>query len=204
MTERIHDTGDELILSDDQHDLLRVTRPTKLLGAAFVGVHVLPGGNVHVVDRVRTREHPRDQGHHLAVRVRSLVRRTVNRPRASRSTPVRRASRSIETRPADDTRFGSSKTADNAPGACFNCSYEMPLRSVEQLPIQSLFFSIREIFPRHRTRSNPTRSVDRGLVSLAARSDHRQHFGRSCTEIVVLSDAEAEALEERAPRPGIG
>lgn len=46
MTERVRDTGDELVLYDDQHQLLRVTRPTRLLGAALGGVHVLEGGSL--------------------------------------------------------------------------------------------------------------------------------------------------------------
>jgi len=44
MAEHIRDTGEELILCDDQHTLLRVTGPTRLLGAALAGVHVLPSG----------------------------------------------------------------------------------------------------------------------------------------------------------------
>lgn len=46
MTERVRDTGDEFVLYDDQHELLRVTRPTRLLGAALGGVHVLDGGSL--------------------------------------------------------------------------------------------------------------------------------------------------------------
>lgn len=46
MTERVRDTGDELVLYDDQHELLRVTQPTRLLGAALGGVHVLDGGSL--------------------------------------------------------------------------------------------------------------------------------------------------------------
>lgn len=46
MTERVRDTGDELVLYDDQHELLRVTRPIRLLGAALGGVHVLDGGSL--------------------------------------------------------------------------------------------------------------------------------------------------------------
>lgn len=48
MTERIRDTGDELVLYDDQHTLLRVTRRTRLLGAAHGGIHVLAGGTLIV------------------------------------------------------------------------------------------------------------------------------------------------------------
>lgn len=40
MTERIRNTGDVLILYDDQHTLLRVTEPTRLLGARY-GEHVV-------------------------------------------------------------------------------------------------------------------------------------------------------------------
>ncbi|HPE11217.1 MAG: hypothetical protein M9886_05260 [Candidatus Nanopelagicales bacterium] len=46
MTERIRDTGDELVLYDDQRTLLRVTKRTRLLGAAHGGVHVLAGGTL--------------------------------------------------------------------------------------------------------------------------------------------------------------
>lgn len=49
MTERVRDTGDELVLYDDQHQLLRITRPTRLLGAALGGVHVLEGGSLIAV-----------------------------------------------------------------------------------------------------------------------------------------------------------
>ncbi|MFT4081389.1 MAG: hypothetical protein QM638_02280 [Nocardioides sp.] len=55
MTERTRDTGDELILYDDQHALLRVTRPTRLLGAAYGGVHVLPGGTLVTAGIIRQR-----------------------------------------------------------------------------------------------------------------------------------------------------
>lgn len=55
MTERIHDTGDELVFPDDQHALLRVTGPTRLLGAAHGGVHVLAGGSLHVAGIIRQR-----------------------------------------------------------------------------------------------------------------------------------------------------
>lgn len=54
MTERIRNTGDELIL-DDQHTLLRVTGPTRLLGAAHGGVHVLAGGSLIVAGIIRQR-----------------------------------------------------------------------------------------------------------------------------------------------------
>lgn len=46
MAERIRDTGDELVLTDDQRTLLRVTSETRLLGAALGGVHVLSGGSL--------------------------------------------------------------------------------------------------------------------------------------------------------------
>ena len=46
MTERIRDTGDELVLYDHQHTLLRVTVRTRLLGAAHGGVQVLAGGTL--------------------------------------------------------------------------------------------------------------------------------------------------------------
>lgn len=55
MTERIRNTGDELILYDDQHTLLRVTGPTRLLGAAHGGVHVLAGGSLIVAGIIRQR-----------------------------------------------------------------------------------------------------------------------------------------------------
>ena len=56
---------------------------------------------------------------------------TLNRSRASSSSPAERARRSIGTSPAADTRFGSSNTADTPAGACLNCIYEMPLGSGE-------------------------------------------------------------------------
>lgn len=59
---------------------------------------------------------------------------TLNLDCASSSRPAERARRSIGTRPAADTRFGSSNIADTATGACLNCTYEMPLGSVEQNP----------------------------------------------------------------------
>lgn len=55
MIQRIRDTGDELILYNDQHELLRVTGPTRLLGAAYGGVHVLPGGLLVVAGIVSQR-----------------------------------------------------------------------------------------------------------------------------------------------------
>lgn len=55
MTERIRDTGDELVLYDDQHTLLRVTDPTRLLAAAHAGVHILPGGRLSVAGMIRQR-----------------------------------------------------------------------------------------------------------------------------------------------------
>lgn len=55
MSERARDTGDELVLYDDQHELLRVTRPTRLLGAALGGVHVLDGGSLIAVGIINQR-----------------------------------------------------------------------------------------------------------------------------------------------------
>lgn len=55
MTERARDTGDELVLYDDQHELLRVTRSTRLLGAALGGVHVLDGGSLIAVGIINQR-----------------------------------------------------------------------------------------------------------------------------------------------------
>lgn len=55
MTERIRDTGDELVYYDDQHTLLRVTGPTRLLAAAHSGVHILPGGTLTVAGIIRQR-----------------------------------------------------------------------------------------------------------------------------------------------------
>lgn len=55
MTERIRDTGDELVLYDDQHTLLRVTGPTRLLAAAHSGVHILTGGTLTVAGIIRQR-----------------------------------------------------------------------------------------------------------------------------------------------------
>ena len=80
---------------------------------------------------------------------------TVNRDWASSSRPAERARRSIGTCPTADTRFGSSNIADTAAGACLNCTYEMPLGSVEQRSRQSLFFLIRGAFLRHGTRLSP-------------------------------------------------
>ncbi|GFZ82606.1 hypothetical protein [Nesterenkonia alkaliphila] len=48
MTERVRDTGDELVFYDDQRTLLRVSGPTRLLGAAHCGVHVRTGGRLIV------------------------------------------------------------------------------------------------------------------------------------------------------------
>ncbi|GAA1135281.1 hypothetical protein GCM10009643_18900 [Microbacterium aurantiacum] len=59
------------------------------------------------------------------------------------------------TSPADDTIFGSSKTADTAAGACLNCIYEMPLRLDEQNPKQALFFPVRGAFLCHDAHSTP-------------------------------------------------
>lgn len=55
MTEHIRDAGDELVLYDDQRALLRVSGPTRLLGAAHGGVHVLTGGRLHVAGIIRQR-----------------------------------------------------------------------------------------------------------------------------------------------------
>lgn len=46
MTERVRDTDDELVLYDDQPTLVRVTGPTRLLGAAHGGVHIQAGGRL--------------------------------------------------------------------------------------------------------------------------------------------------------------
>lgn len=53
--ERIRDTGEELIVYDDQQTLLRITRPTRLLAAAHGGVHVLSGGRLNVTGIIRQR-----------------------------------------------------------------------------------------------------------------------------------------------------
>lgn len=55
MTDRIRDTGDELVYYDDQHTLLRVTGPTRLLAAAHGGVHIQPGGTLTVAGIIRQR-----------------------------------------------------------------------------------------------------------------------------------------------------
>lgn len=55
MTARIRDTGNELVYYDDQHTLLRVTGPTRLLAAAHGGVHILPGGTLTVAGIIRQR-----------------------------------------------------------------------------------------------------------------------------------------------------
>lgn len=55
MIERIRDTGDELVLYDERRTLLRVAGPTRLLGAAHAGVHILAGGTLHVAGIVRQR-----------------------------------------------------------------------------------------------------------------------------------------------------
>lgn len=55
MTERIRDTGDELVLYDDQQALLCVTGPIRLLAAARGGVHILRGGTLTVAGTIRQR-----------------------------------------------------------------------------------------------------------------------------------------------------
>lgn len=55
MTERVRDTGDEVVLYDDQHTLLRVTGRTRLLGAAHGGIHVLAGGTLIVAGIISKR-----------------------------------------------------------------------------------------------------------------------------------------------------
>lgn len=53
--ERVSDTGDELVFHDDQSMLLRVTRRTRLLGAANGGVHVLASGVLIAAGIIRQR-----------------------------------------------------------------------------------------------------------------------------------------------------
>lgn len=55
MTERIRDPGDEQVLYDDRRTLMRVTGPTRLLGAVHAGFRVLAGGNLHVARIIRQR-----------------------------------------------------------------------------------------------------------------------------------------------------
>lgn len=55
MTKRVRDTGDELVLYDDQHTLLRVSGPTRLLGAAHGGVHISTGGSLIVAGIISRR-----------------------------------------------------------------------------------------------------------------------------------------------------
>ncbi len=50
---------------------------------------------------------------------------------ASSWSPADRASASTGTSPADDTRFGSSNTAEVAPSVWQSCIYEMPFVLVE-------------------------------------------------------------------------
>jgi hypothetical protein len=44
-----------VVMNDDQRTPLRVTGPTRLLGAAHAGVHVLRGGRLHVAGIIRQR-----------------------------------------------------------------------------------------------------------------------------------------------------
>lgn len=53
--ERIRDTGEELVVHDDQQTLLRVTRPARPFGAAHGGIHVLSGGRLNFTGMIRQR-----------------------------------------------------------------------------------------------------------------------------------------------------
>ena len=65
----------------------------------------------HVVDAVRAGDHPRHQRGDLQPGVGALVARDAEVLTGQRRKPAESASANTGTRPADDTRFGSSNTA---------------------------------------------------------------------------------------------
>jgi hypothetical protein len=54
---------------------------------------------------------------------------------ASSRSPAERANASTGTSPAADTKFGSSNTAEVAPGVWQSCIYGMPFRWVKNLTL---------------------------------------------------------------------
>jgi hypothetical protein len=80
-------------------------------------------------------------------------RRSATNP--SRSTFS--ANRIAGTRPARDTRFGSSNLADVFNAACNNCTYEMPFVPVNLEPSTSPIFPVRKGILRQRPALAPAR-----------------------------------------------
>ena len=85
--------------------------------------------HVHVIDRIRARRHARDQGRDLQVRVdaASAAGRTCSATRSG--SPARPARAITGTRPACDTRFGSSNDARVFARLCNNRTYKMSSRT---------------------------------------------------------------------------
>ena len=82
---------------------------------------------------------------------------------ASSWSPADRARARTGTCPADDTRFGSSNTADTAAVLWQSCIYEMPFVTAKTGPHTSPIFPARKgILTSRRTHTTPCSSVDRG------------------------------------------
>jgi hypothetical protein len=88
----------------------------------------------HVVDGVRAGDHPRDQRGDLIPAFAPLSVGTDSCCWASSWRPADRASARSGTSPADDTRLGSSNTAEVARSVWLGCIYEMPFVLVELGP----------------------------------------------------------------------
>jgi hypothetical protein len=84
---------------------------------------------------------------------------------ASSRRPAELANAITGTSPADDTRFGSSKSAEIAHGLWHSCIYEMPFVTARTWSQTNPILPTRRAFSRHDALTNPNPSVDPGLAS---------------------------------------
>jgi hypothetical protein len=94
------------------------------VGEEFAHAAVAQHG--HVIDGVRARDHPGDQGGDFQPGMGACVRGTLNHVSARRRRPAFSASFITGTKPAEDTRLESSNDADTTRVVCETCIYEMP------------------------------------------------------------------------------
>jgi hypothetical protein len=113
---------------------------------------------------------------------------------ASSGSPAVRATARTGTSPADDTRFGSSNTAEVARGVWQSCIYEMPSFWLKLDPEEVRFSQRVRAFSLHDALTPPSSPVDRGLahgtwqaILVAARATASTRGGDSAPRLQPLS-----------------